>query len=579
MDKNIASYLLASLLHRAELQQVGAVSSQEQEALAFAVRYLTEGRAVVASSVLASEPEAPAANQPGLSANVPSIDAPKDDGQEVSNDVMPAATVELVLDSLRPGAGCEAGFLLCLDFGTAMSKAFATTTAGERLDLELGKAAGLDGYTLPSSVFIDDDGLAYFGSEAVERSVKEQEQGRERLDSIKTWLSFRDEGNLDAEPLSKAYNPTGVKLTEGDLLRAYLAFLTDMTCVSLDTLEVEGKPTTRYVRRRFARPCGKNAQQAQWVDDLMKRFLAEAQILADTFHMQWTGGIPVAQLKAAIDAVKKHGERPEYLVAEGVPEPVAVAATPVEVSENRIDAYMVVDAGAGTTDFGLFFAMRNQDLDEPKVFQVTESVRGLNFAGDKLDQFLLKFITDRESIDTTTPQGKLVVFDLRRRIRVLKELLFKTGNLEYTLLDSTIGRLTRDEFCGSEQVQKFAERLEQGFREALESVDETYLSYLATDTVRLQVILTGGSSKLPMLASLGTGYVEVKGRRISRILVDATPQWVADEGEEMLSVYPQLAVAIGGAADELPSTDYAPLQWIRHSRPSYVPGNVRITGT
>ncbi|MFL9906754.1 hypothetical protein [Paraburkholderia sp. RL17-337-BIB-A] len=584
MDKKIAGYLLASLLDRTKNQQVGTISGPESDALALAVHYLIGELAPAAADAPAEEaratsPERPASSGPsgttqdwGASgqaaaagtASVPSYASPPE--------------VELVLDSLQHKAPSGRDVLLCLDFGTAMSKAFATSSGGDHLDLELGKAAGKEGYTLPSSVFIGDDGQAYFGYEAIEKSINAQEAGRERLDSIKSWLSFREDGNLDAELLPKTYNPTDVRLTEGDLLRAYLAFLTDMTGVSLVARDVEGKADARYVRRRFARPCGKDQQQAQWVDSLMKGLLAEAQVLADTFSGQWAGGIPVSRLKAAIDALKRHGERPDHLVAEGVPEPVAVAATPIEVSENRIDAYMVVDAGAGTTDFGLFFALRNQSLDEPKVFQVAASVRGLNYAGDKIDQLLQKFIMDRDSIDATTLQGRIVALDLRRRIRVLKELLFKTGKLEYRLSDSTSGIITREEFCSWGPVLKFAERLEQGFREALDAVDDTYLDYLTMDPVRLQVILTGGSSSLPMLAALGRGYVEVRGRKIQRMPVDATPEWISRDAEEMRPVYPQLAVAIGGAAEELPSTDDAPEQWIRATRPSYVAGRLQITG-
>ncbi|WP_322010687.1 hypothetical protein [Paraburkholderia sp. J12] len=424
MDKKIAGYLLASLLDRAKNQQVGTISGPERDALALAVHYLT-------GEVTINE-EAPAAERPAAPLEHP---AP------------PAPTVELVLDSLKQDMSSERDVLLCLDFGTAMSKAFATSGRGDHLDLELGMAAGREGYTLPSSVFIDDDGQTYFGFEAIDKSVNAQETGRERLDSIKSWLSLRDDGNLDAELLHKTYNPTDVRLTEGDLLRAYLAFLTDMTGICLVARDAEGKPAARYARRRFARPCGKDQQQAQWVDSLMKGLLAEAQVLADTFSGQWGGGIPVARLKATIDELKRLGERPDHLVAEGVPEPVAVAATPIEVSENRIDAYMVVDAGAGTTDFGLFFALRNQSVNEPKVFQVAASVRGLNYAGDKIDQLLQKFIMDRGSIDSTTLQGRIVALDLRRRIRVLKEVLFRTGKLEYRLSDSTSGTITQEEFC------------------------------------------------------------------------------------------------------------------------------------
>ncbi len=578
MDKKIASYLLASLLDRAKDQQVGTISRPEREALDFAVRYLSGESAAVASDAPAVAPEVESRGTETLDLGGASEQASESE-QQATVGVSPAATMELVLDSLEQDVPSHSELLLCLDFGTAMSKAFATTSSGAHLDLELGKAAGRDGYTLPSSVFIGDNGRAYFGFESIEKSENAKETGRERLDSIKSRLSLRSEGNLDDQFLLPAENPTDVKLTEGDLLRSYLAFLTDMTGVSLAARMNDDKAASRYIRRRFARPCGKDEQQAQWVDDLMKGLLAEAQVLADTFSGQWAGGIPVTSLKAAIDVLKGSGRRPDYLVAEGVPEPVAVAATPVEVSENRIDAYMVVDAGAGTTDFGLFFAMRNHSLDEPKVFQVPASVRGLNYAGDRIDQLLQKFIMDRESIDPSTMQGRIVALDLRRRIRVLKELLFRGGELQYTLSDSTIGHMTRDEFCDWGAVCKFAQRLEQGFCEALDAVDDTYLDYLAKDPVRLQVILTGGSSGLPMLAALCDGYVEVRGRKIQRMPVDATPEWISQDAEEMRSVYPQLAVAIGGSAQELPATDFAPEQWIRATRPSYVAGRLQISGT
>src|SRR5690606_5328406 len=111
----------------------------------------------------------------------------------------------------------------------------ATVLPDGYLDLELGTLAGKEGYTLPSSVFIGDDGRAYFGFEAVEMSQDLVDSGRERLDSIKGWLSLRREGNLDGEAcvLAKAMNPTDYRLTQGDLIRIYLAYLTDIAEESL----------------------------------------------------------------------------------------------------------------------------------------------------------------------------------------------------------------------------------------------------------------------------------------------------------------------------------------------------------
>lgn len=571
MDKKIASYLLASLVQRINRDQVGSVSDQEKEALAFALQMLSDGVAPVGiASVPLLSPAAPTSEQ------TPQINGIELEPRKAAPPPLPDVT--LMLEAVKSAEPSDKGVLLCLDFGTAMSKAFASTTDGKHLDLELGKAAGKQGYTLPSSVFIDDDGKAYFGFEAIERSGNLKEAGRERLDSIKSWLSLREEGSLDGEMLSEAYNPTPFKLSEGDMIRIYLAFLTDMAGISLSEWTVDGKVVGRYVLRRFARPCGKSQRQAAWVDGLMKRLLAEAQVLADTFHRQWSGGISVGQIKAAIDALKALNQRPDHLIGEGVPEPVAVAAGAVETSENRIDAYMVVDAGAGTTDFGLFFVMRNKSLDEPKVFQIPASIKGLNQAGDKVDQLLQAFIRAKESFDPTSTLGRLVEADLRRRIRVQKEILFTTGKLDYILADSTVGSVTLDEFLKAPSVQQFTKRLEDGFRESLESVDESYLNYLAMDPVRLQVILSGGSSKLTMISALASGYIEVNGKKIRRAAVDAAPEWMADESDEMRTVYPQLAVAIGGAFDELPSSEFGPAELVRQTRPTYVSSNLSVSG-
>jgi len=118
--------------------------------------------------------------------------------------------IALVLDSLDRKSATDPDVLICLDFGTAMSKAFATVSPDIHLDLELGKSAGGSGYTLPSSVFIGDDGKAYFGFEAIDQSQDLVDSGRERLDSIKGWLSLRREGDLDGPScvLQPALNPT-----------------------------------------------------------------------------------------------------------------------------------------------------------------------------------------------------------------------------------------------------------------------------------------------------------------------------------------------------------------------------------
>jgi hypothetical protein len=589
MDEKSAYYLISSLIERVERDTVGSVSDVEKEALKVALRVLTAHSSVCSEVAKVASADVAKVVRRAETAAADELkeapELPRSEGREAFAGVDESITapgnaepepVELVLDAVHAGAPTDTGYLLCLDFGTASSKAFATK--GRRhYGLELGRAVGSEGFALPSSIFVD-EGKVYFGFEAINRSESMADAGRQRLDSIKNWLNLAEGVNIDNFFPTEALNPGPTRLTQGDFLRIYLAYFTDIATTQLTTLTVEGAPLGRLMKRRYARPCGRDANQAAWVDSLMRRLLSEAQILADTFHGQWEGGIDIRRLKSAVDEVKKLPHRPEFLIGEGVPEPVAVAATAVESSENVIDAYMVVDAGAGTTDFGMFLSLRIQDPDDPTVFQVAPSIKGLGQAGDKIDQYLLAFIRDREEFDTKTTHGAMIEADLRRRIRVLKEVLFTTGTLEYTMADRGIGSFTREEFCNDSRVQKFAATLRKGFVDALSDVNESYLDHLARDPVKLQVILTGGSSHLPMIRDLAHGVVEVKGRKISCVLVDSMPDWMERAPQAMRTVYPQLAVAIGGAEEYLPSADFAPDEWFRKAQTSVVATRQPISG-
>lgn len=578
MDKKTAAYLLASLLERMQRDgNTGSVSSHEIKALRLALQSLD-----------------PDADSPAVQELLPSSPRPSEASVQLATDSSkplppPAAQplalpdVKLVLDALHQSGPSDEGVLLCLDFGTAMSKAFASLAPDEHLDLELGAAAGRSGYTLPSSIFIADDGKVYFGQEAIDRSEGLMDSGRQRLDSIKAWLSQQKEGNLDGDAriLQKSWNPTEFKLTQGDLIRIYLAYLTDIANQALSVYQVAGHSVGRYVKRRFARPCWPDQAQTEWADKLMRTMLAEAQVLADTFSDRWAGGIAVAELKAALEQVRQLPSRPAYLISEGVPEPVAVAAGAIADAENMRDAFMVVDVGAGTTDFGLFVATRrpNVEDDEPRVHQLPASIQGLMQAGDKVDGMLRAFICKHESIDATDTSGQLIQADLGRRIRGLKETLFKTGKLEYALADGTVGQITLEEFLADPTVKRFGQLVEEGFKKALEAVDDSWLRWLAMEGVRLHVVLTGGSSTLPMMQALAKGPVEVKGFKILRKGVDPKPDWMDDAAPELAAVYPQLAVAIGGAAEELPETLTAPLNFGGGvGRATYVAGRIQISG-
>ncbi|WP_187394855.1 hypothetical protein [Zoogloea oleivorans] len=575
MNIEVAKYLLESLIERIDRGSIGTVSSGEREALGVALSLLKEDHRVSLTPPQEEVRDRISDTLPAVPAS-PSRPTPVEEPLREKPSVT-VKTVELNLDAIHKYEVDEPDLLMCLDFGTAMSKAFAMSVDGQSYELELGAEAGGEGYAVPSSVFISDAGKVLFGFEAVEGSQELVDSGRQRLDSIKSWLSLRVEGDLDAYILSKELNPSEVKLTEGDLIRIYLAYLTDLGVTQLQTWFSSEKPSHRHVRRRFAHPCWPSAAQKTWADRLMRQWLAEAQILADTFHGQWKGGIDVALVKAAVDKVRSLPRRPEYLIAEGVPEPVAVAAGALVDGQEKRLPFVVIDVGAGTTDFGLFILRENEEDESSRVFQVPGSIKALLQAGDKVDGMLKKFILDAQAVDVTDSQGRLVAADLSRRIRRLKERLFETGEVKYVLADSTPGRINQEDFLASRPMREFAERVQTGFRAVLESIDDTWLNYLSQ--AGLSVILTGGGAKLPMMKELAQGWVEVRGKRITRTGVNPLPSWIPEQTPDLEPVYPQLAVAIGGAAAELPETVEGPQAFGGGGgRSSYAAGSLQLSG-
>jgi hypothetical protein len=161
---------------------------------------------------------------------------------------------------------------VCLDFGTAMSKAWATGEGAiETLPLLIGKAAGGEGLTVPSSIFIGDNGRIYLGNESETQHRANIRVGRPRFDNLKRMLSEAEVNtDLGGVQLREGIDPTGSGLTGGDLLVLYFAWLTDLCEIALrDAVAATkgaisiGKADLRAVTRRFAIPCFESADGDQ----------------------------------------------------------------------------------------------------------------------------------------------------------------------------------------------------------------------------------------------------------------------------------------------------------------------------
>ncbi len=482
-------------------------------------------------------------------------------------------------------------WMLCLDFGTAKSKAFAWRHEEhgdvEPLDLPLGKADDdLDGaiYSVNSSVWIADDGLMFAGSEAVKRGAQYGESGvqaRQRIDSIKQEISQIDSDHgFENKKLDSTLNPiASVPLTYQDAITFCLAYLTDLA-----TTEVEARIGTRYITRRFTLPWWRNSQRV-WAEPFIARALVRAELVADTFRGKWREGIHVSDVKDVLRRANDHDESLMWLLDRGGDS--TPGSTSTRHTGGRLEALaaasgrvwkdydrglmLVVDVGAGTTDVSLFW--RVQNIQAKRAFPVLPCGKAIRQAGDTLDSLLLKELLQRANLGTDPDLERRVRDDLRRRsVRRLKERLFKTGQISERLPNDQVVELTKDEFLELEGISIFAANIRAAIQDLLTGVHESWGAAGARDKGFFTLILTGGGSDLPMIRDLANEQWTIGGKKVRCRLAKSVPDLIADElGAEFAQEYPQLAVAMGGAMPLLLDERRALREWMGDGR---APGSV-----
>ena len=491
---------------------------------------------------------------------------------------------------------------LCLDFGTAMSKAWATRrTEDETVPLVLGRVAGTgDTLAVPSSIFISQTGRIYFGVDAEIQHRQEIDSGRRRFDNLKRMLSEAEVGQeLDDVTLSSDIDPTASGLSKGDLLVLYLAWLTDLALKALkndlgDRQSADGDGAElRYLCRRFAIPCFEHAQdetvggakRAEWAKRIMERALLRAQVVADTLTDKWVelsvdGARLLLSEVRGIDTAKL-----THLLAETAPvrepiaagasrfdEKIAEAGTATSAGASHVRrALLVIDAGAGTTDFALFQVFWDSDREKIRYALIAPAVRMCRVAGNAVDEVLRPIILTACGVDPKSGHPRsdedfgIIKLDLSARIRDIKQDLFTNDLAEIELRPNASGLLRLDAILKNSEYERLGKELRLARDILIESAfgkDPAFLEELGAKTRRLgrslpiHVLLTGGSSVLPIVQKLAEGELTIGGVPFGFLQVTERPSWIEslprEEADLVAAAYPQCAVAIGGSARELP---------------------------
>lgn len=505
------------------------------------------------------------------------------------------AEIAADMTSLSRASLPEGDLRVCLDFGTAMSKAWATGTAIENTyPLILGRPAdGIDLLAVPSSIFIASSGHIFFGAAAERQHESEIHLGRQRFDNIKRLLSETEPGlDLDEVPLEAGIDPTSSGLTKGDLVVLYLAWLTDMALKALDETTKELAPallTTcsdlRGTRRRFAIPCFEHAiddvpstVRAKWADRVMGSAFRRAQIVADTIGSKWDQ-VTALEAKMVLSAVKSTeiDDLNLYCESYAVREPIAAGSTQfldfIEEQDSGAQSVrrlmLVIDSGAGTTDFALFQSFHDSNNDQTSFALISKAVGMSRVAGNRFDSVLRPLVLKACKIHPengapwSDAEFSIIKADLSAQIRQLKQQLFATGRISISLRPGASGVLTLQELEGETSYQELGQNLAEQRNEVLSKAfgEETLASFRSMNDrvgqpIPIYVLLTGGSSQLPAVQTLAQGTLSIDGAKFRFVHITNMPRWIRELPRNLSELvareFPQCAVAIGGSSPQLP---------------------------
>lgn len=457
----------------------------------------------------------------------------------------PRPGLRLVLDALDAVAPRDV--VLCFDFGTATSKVGAARRGREPLPIRLAFAqdGATSGFAVDSTLLATPDGRLLFGPEARAASLATRSP---RLDSLKRTLGYVP---LDRDLDTIAADRSGAGLSLGAALRYYLAWLTARASRAARTQH----GFRSHLLRRFAVPCWPSAR-SEVLRPKLARLFAEAILVADTLGEDLEAGVPVDTLVHLFDLASR-SRLPTHLVGQAVQEPVAAAASRFGPESPMRGLVLVVDVGAGTTDLALFVVDADPAAPRFEIRPIEGGADLLPRAGDTVDRALVQLVLERLG-----PSRAVAGFRRRRlavelEARALKERLLSSGEASLSLGDGETVTLERSLLLDHPDVAGFEGLLRERVRALLGRLPEERCRALAPGG--LTVCLAGGGARLPFVASLVRGFTVVHGARFEHQPGPELPQFLS-KAPELRSIYPRLAVAVGGASG------YLPREGIRYAR-------------
>lgn len=426
---------------------------------------------------------------------------------------------------------------LCIDFGTAYSKAaVAPTGAWSRFDPAtirplMLSAEGQNAFLLDSAIFVDEDRVL-FGRAALTEAEAQADNKRAALRSFKTLLSVSDLDRALATNAPATIDPHRI-FQMRDLIVLYLAYLLASIerAIMADAALAQGATLTR----RYAAPAWRSGDSAG-MHDVIVRLFGEAEAFRAVVGKRILSPEGLS-IRAISDALPKATENAEALDMGLIYEATA-AATYTSVGLEGSGSHMiVVDMGAGTTDIAALARLGARTIELPEA-RVT-----LKQAGDFIDRVIANRVLDTAKWAKRQDEKTELWSVLMRQMADIKEAIMADGR-------ATLRNQGRSITLAFKDVEK-----DEDFRDFQKSLREAYDHALAIvrDDARargrseVQAIAVGGGASTPFIQELIRRKMESTRPRV--VPRPATPDWAhAREFRGNLApVFPQLAIAIGGA--------------------------------
>ncbi|MGE0740636.1 MAG: hypothetical protein AB7O98_04775 [Hyphomonadaceae bacterium] len=436
---------------------------------------------------------------------------------------------------------------ICIDFGTALSKASVCIDPTMPLELgvkpiPIGAVSGADHPLLTPSVLFVDGGRLYFGPTAFERARQGIVSNRDPLLSFKTVLGAKDVQAALATKMRPAVDPTGT-LTQRDALVLYLAYLDQLIREAISR-SPNMPPGIADARRRYTSPVW---SKGGGTDVVFEQIFSEATSISHRLGRIFLlpDGISIAQCKDALDKAKNAPM--DSRLDTGVFEPHAAAAASLAFTSSPTRFVIVFDIGAGTTDIAAFDF--DESVNPPALTEIKEARQCNALAGDRIDRVLIELFLKKRGGPVVNEEDKRFVRASALFARALKRELFAEGKCSIKEGWKTT-------------VIKLSDLYEDpGFREYQAALEQSFAASLGAVANRarqrgglvIDVVLAGGGSHLPFLP----GVVRSAGARVAQGLelrvgpLSPDSEFYASIDPYFASVFPQIAISIGGALVEM----------------------------